>query len=413
MSEARAALTAIDWTSEAAWPGTRRPIERASGLPAACYADAGYFALELERVFARSWVGIAMAGELAEPGALVVRRVAGRSILLTRNSAGEPRAFYNSCRHRGTELADRDGRVGTTIRCPYHRWGYDLDGALVATPRFAEAGIEDFDPCDYGLVPVRVDQWAGVCFVCLDADTVPLPTWLGDLPERMAGYGLDAWAERDRVEVDVDANWKLIAENFQEHYHLGWVHPELAKVSRVADHYRYQGPGMYCGQCTTPVSSDERDDWTAMPPATGLDASDADSGRFVAVFPNVLLSVLPNHAFVMILDPLSPDRTRETCVWTLPPAADATDGAFDVTRRFWLGVNGEDIDIVARAQRGLDGGRYTPGRLSPRFEEPLHRFHNMVADRFVGVDRIPDGDPVDAADRYGSGVNPNPPAIAR
>ncbi len=413
MSESRAPLAAIDWTSEAAWPGTRAPVERATGLPAACYCDPDFFALERDRVFATSWVGVATAGELAEPGTMLVREVAGRSILITRHPAGGLRAFHNSCRHRGTELAAHDGPVGSTIRCPYHRWGYDLDGALIATPRFAEAGIEDFDPADYGLAPVRVSQWAGVCFVCLDPRTVPLDRWLGDLPQRMAGYRLDDWRERDRIEVDVEANWKLISENFQEYYHLSWVHPELAKVSRVADHYRYQGPGMYCGQCTTPVSSDERDDWSAMPAAPGLDASDADSGRFVAVFPNVLLSVLPNHAFVMLLDPVAPGHTRETCVWTLPPSSDAGDDAFAVTRSFWLTVNGEDVDIVAKAQRGLDRGRYTPGRLSPRFEEPLHRFHNMVADRFVGADRIPAGDPVDADDRYGTGVNPNPPAVAR
>ena len=75
-------------------------------------------------------------------------------------------------------------------------------------------------------------------------------------------------------------------------------------MSRVADHYRYQGAGMYCGQTTTPVSGDERDDWLALPPAADLDESDEVSGRFVAIFPNVLLSVLPNHVWVMRLDPL-------------------------------------------------------------------------------------------------------------
>ena len=398
-----------EWTAEAAWAGSRGPVEQAHGLPAACYSDPHFFELERARIFGTSWVGVALTADVVEPGTVLVRRVADQSILITRNTEGELRAFHNSCRHRGTELAEHDCQIAKMIRCPYHRWGYDLDGALVATPLFAEAGIDDFDAADYGLHPVRVAEWAGLCFVCLDPDTVPLASWLGDLPERMAGYGLDAWQPRDRVEVDVAANWKLVSENFQEHYHLGWVHPELAKVSRVADHYRYQGPGMYCGQCTTPVSSDDRDDWTAMPPAPGLSRSDADSGRFVAIFPNVLLAVLPNHAFVMLLDPVAPGLTRETCTWTLPPKTDATDEAFAKNRAFWLDINNEDIDIVTKAQRGMDHGGFSPGRLSPRFEEPLHRFHNMVADRFVGHARIPPGDPSDTADLYGSGVNPNPP----
>ena len=127
-------------------------------------------------------------------------------------------------------------------------------------------------------------------------------------------------------------------------------------MSRVRDHYRYQGPGLYCGQTTTPVSGDDRDDWLVLAPADGLDESDAVSGRFVAVFPNALLSVLPNHAFVMRLDPVAPDLTREHCAFLLPPSTPEPEPGTDplaATRRFWFEVNDEDIDIVERGQRGL------------------------------------------------------------
>ena len=82
-------------------------------------------------------------------------------------------------------------------------------------------------------------------------------------------------------------------------------------------------------------------------------------------------------------------------------------------RAFWLDVNGEDIDIVERGQRGLSRGRCPPGRLAPRFEEPLHRFHNMLADHLTadsaaGIE-IPSGD--GPGDRYGTGANPHPPTI--
>ncbi|NIS30535.1 MAG: hypothetical protein GWN79_06685, partial [Actinobacteria bacterium] len=83
--------------------------------------------------------------------------------------------------------------VAGTIRCPYHRWGYGLDGSLVATPWFDEVPRDDFDPADHGLVPVRVDTWGVLLFACLDPATPALADWLGDLPERMAGYGFDEW----------------------------------------------------------------------------------------------------------------------------------------------------------------------------------------------------------------------------
>ncbi len=414
------------WISDGWWVGTRAALESATGLHPAAYADDRYHRSERRRVFERAWVCVGLAAEVATPGRLVVRQVGSRSIIITIDGDGDLRAFFNACRHRGTELVDEDCTVAGTIRCPYHRWGYRLDGRLVATPFFEEVPRPGFDRADYGLVPVRVDTWGPLLFACLDEATPPLTTWLGDLPQRLAGYGLDRWRVRASQIVPIRANWKLISENYQEYYHLRWVHPELAKVSRVDDHYRFQGPGMYCGQTTTPVSDEDRDDWLALPAKADLDPSDACSGRFLAIFPNVLLSVLPSHALVMRLDPSAPGHTSETCTFLVPEdgpqldgglGAEAADPAFTATRTFWFEVNGQDIDIVERGQRGLTAGAVPPGPLAPRFEEPLHRFHNMLADCMT-LDRmadltVPAGDPPGTVDRLGGGDNPVPPAIDR
>ncbi len=407
----------LDWTADAAWTATRQPMPSATGLDPAVYSDLSFFAVEQQRVFEQAWVCVGVTDELPGPGRLLVRDVGSRSVIITRNEAGELRGFLNSCRHRGTELAAADCDVAGTIRCPYHRWGYSLDGALKAAPFFDEVPRDGFDRDAYGLTEVRVDAWGVLLFACVSSTTPPLDEWLGDLPERLAGYHLDSWVSRHEQQLDIDANWKLITENFQEYYHLTWVHPELAKVSRVADHYRYQGAGMYCGQTTTPVSGDERDDWLALPQAPDLDTSDAVSGRFVAIFPNVMLSVLPNHIWMMRLDPIAPGVTRETCTMLLPGATGTvTEDVIAPTREFWLDVNSEDIDIVERGQRGLTHGAVAAGPLSPRFEEPLHRFHNMLADCItsdgLGGLEIPAGDRIgNATDRWGAGANPTPPAI--
>ncbi|MEP6295939.1 MAG: aromatic ring-hydroxylating dioxygenase subunit alpha, partial [Ilumatobacter sp.] len=300
------------WARDDWWAGTRAGLTGATGLSPAAYADEHFFADEQAAVFARAWVCVGLADEVRGPGRLLVRDVGERSVLITRSNDGELYGFLNSCRHRGTELAAADCEIANTIRCPYHRWGYATDGRLVAAPHFEDLPRDSFDKADHGLVRVRVDTWGALLFACLHEGTAPLLDWLSDLPDRMAGYGLDAWTERTSEQVDIAANWKLVSENFQEYYHLTWVHPELSKVSRVDDHYRYQGRGMYCGQSTTPVSGNDRDDWLRMPPADDLDDSDMHSGRFVAIFPNVLLSVLPNHAFVMRLAPRSAGVTVET-----------------------------------------------------------------------------------------------------
>ncbi len=396
----------MDWSAAETWEPIRRPVDAAATLPPPAYTDPAYHEAERVAIFSRGWVGAAMCGDLDEPGRVLVRDVGGTSVIITRNADGDIRAFLNSCAHRGTELVEDDSVLGRVIRCPYHRWSYDLDGTLVSTPMFDEVPVVRFDPSDFGLRRVRVESFAGVVWVSLADDVEPVGEWFGDLGRRFGGYGIDDFVVADSASYDVAADWKLLTENFQEYYHLTWVHPELAKVSRVRDHYRFQGAGRYCGQTTTPVSGDQRDEWTALPPAPGLSPSDAVSGRHVALFPNVMISLLPNHACTFLLEPLGPGRTRERIAWSLPHEPDAA--AFAELRKFWVDVNNEDIDICQRAQRGIAKGRFEGGRLSPRFEEPLHRFYNMLADRFTGVDRIPPGDPSDAVPQYGEGANPVP-----
>ena len=186
-----------------------------------------------------------------------------------------------------------------------------------------------------------------------------------------------------------------------EYYHLPWVHPELIKVSRMEDHYRYQGPGLYCGMTTSPVSPDtESGGWLALPPSPHVTAGDAISGRFIWIFPNVALSVLPNHVFMMLVTPDGPGHTVEQTFLFSHPASQGQPGfepALDKLLGFWDLVNQQDIEIVEKVQQGLaTSAAYTGGRMCYQFEEPVHRFQNMVIDRMVGVQRVPAGDDPDA-----------------
>ena len=167
----------VDWTSDAPWTGTRKPIMSADSLPAAAYADAEFYAVEMERVFASAWVCVGFATE-ARQDRLLVREVAGQSIIVTRTEDDAVHAFHNACRHRGTELAEHDCDVKGTIRCPYHRWCYTLDGALVRTPLFDDAGVDDFDLDDHGLVEVRSATFGCLLFVCKSLLT--LRNWRND-----------------------------------------------------------------------------------------------------------------------------------------------------------------------------------------------------------------------------------------
>jgi choline monooxygenase len=399
------------FTREETYAATRRPVSLAETLLPEAYTSEAFFTLERERVFGSTWVAAGCSARLRQPGDVLVAEVAGRSIFIIRKPDGALRAFYNVCRHRGTQLlAPDECRVPRFIRCPYHSWAYDHDGRCVGTPLFTGSDIprdqraafdmQDvaaFDRADYGLLPVAVEAWGPLVFVNLDPNPTLLSEQLGDLPARTAGYGLDEWELARTAEYRIAANYKLVAENFMEYYHLPWVHPGLVKVSPIEAHHRWQGRGMYVGFCTSPVAPDTDDGgWqSGLPPIGGLDASDAVSARFAWLFPNVALNVLPNHLFIIHARPAGPGLTHETTyLLTHPESTGAADTgrAVDEIAKFWDEVNREDIGIVERVQAGLDSTPFPGGRLCYRFEESLHRFQNMIVDRMVGKRRVPPGD---------------------
>lgn len=408
----------MDFRAEETYKETRLPVEYASTLIPDAYRSGEFFDEERQQLFGRSWVAIATRSELVENGQVLVRDVAGRSVMITRTSSGEIRAFLNVCRHRGSRLVREDCtlRAGR-FRCPYHAWAYDLEGNCIGTPLFEGSDIPDdmrpafdmtdvkaFDRSEYSLFDVRVGVWGPLILVCLDPLVPPLEEWVGDLDRRLGGFGLEDWVIQVETRYDIRANWKLIAENFMEYYHLPWVHPELAKVSRIQDHYRFQGTGMYTGMTTTPISGDGPA-WMALPPHVSVTGADLVSGRFMLLFPNAALSILPNHCFLMIMDPLAHDRTMERCyILTHPDSmtgANARQALQDLAE-FWDHVNREDIEIVEDVQLGVSTPEYDGGRMCYRFEEPVHRFQNMVIDRMVGVQRIPEGDARDQLPMIGA-----------
>jgi choline monooxygenase len=399
------------FTREETYAATRRPVSLAQTLLPEAYTSDAFFAVERERVFASSWVVAGCSAQLREPGDVLVADVAGRSVFVVRKQDGTLRAFYNVCRHRGTRLlAPGESRVKRFIRCPYHSWAYDHDGACVGTPLFTGSDIpvdqqaafdmQDvaaFDRADYGLLPVAVDAWGPLVFVNLDAEPEPLADHLGDLPERTAGYRLDEWEIARTGEYEIKANYKLVAENFTEYYHLPWVHPGLVKVSPMEAHHRWQGTGMYVGFCTSPIAPDtDEGGWqSGLGPIGGLNDGDATSARFIWLFPGVAVNILPNHLFIIHARPVAPGLTRETTyLLTHPESAGAEDReqAIDGIAAFWDSVNREDIEIVERVQSGLETTPFPGGRLCYRFEESVHRFQNMVIDRMVGKRRVPPGD---------------------
>lgn len=389
---------------------SRLPVDQASTLIPDAYTAADFFALEQEKIFATAWVAVGCLQQVQNPGDILVTEVAGRSILVMRDKTGKLGAFYNVCRHRGSKLLEKSCNI-KNLHCPYHAWVYGLDGQCLGTSMFRNEKIVDtvpsnegeailsdtalFDKKNYGLLPLSVQTWGFLVFVNLSTKTTPLEEWLGDIPQKFQSHVLENWEIFGEKNYDVASNYKLIEENFMEYYHLPFVHPELTNVSRMEDHHRSQGAGMYTGMLTTPVSRDVDSVWLNLPPAHGLNKEHLEAAYHICIFPNVTITILPNHAFCMITDPICANQTRERTFLLSPPGTldnESHTSMFLELVKFWDMVNTQDLGIVERVQQGLSNTAFTGGRMCPKFEEPLHRYQNWVADRMCGIHRVPSGD---------------------
>jgi len=188
------------------------------------YTSRAFLDREMERLWPRVWQIACREEELAAVGDYVEYTIGDQSILIVRTAPGELRALVNACLHRGTRLLEGYGRVRAEgIRCPYHGWGYALDGRLCDVVDRHE--FPDL-PADLRLGAVRVDTWGGFVFVNLDPDAEPLLRFLDPLPELLAPYRLHEMRFRSYLTTILPANWKTVIDAFNEGYHVQGTHPQ-------------------------------------------------------------------------------------------------------------------------------------------------------------------------------------------
>ena len=345
----------------------------AQGLPAAAYTSEAFFALENARLFPESWVFAGLAHELARPGDAMPVDVAGQPVLLVRDKAHRVRAFHNVCRHRCLRLVDKPGNVGASIRCPYHRWTYGLDGALLIAPYFggSEPGAapEGFERGQYGLVPVRSATWHDWIFVNLSGDAPPIEEFVAPIEKRLEGIDLSELDHVVTVDLgEVSANWKLLMENFIEPYHVQFVHAATTEQP-LADHYTINDPG--CLGCAVDVSGEAR----------RSDTLSADA-RYLTLFPNFVFGLyLPDQIGVHINAPLAPDRTRHRrAVYSVRPGSALAERKEQLAA-LWREVHLEDVAICERLQEGRASAAAGGGVLSPVWENAVRSFQELVVSR--------------------------------
>ncbi|MGI8434341.1 MAG: aromatic ring-hydroxylating oxygenase subunit alpha [Nocardioidaceae bacterium] len=355
-------------------------------LPKAAYLDDDVFRWEMAHVFA-GWMCLGRSSEIGNERSMKAYSVGDSGILVTRDRHGALHAFENACRHRGHELLPCGGSAQTrAIVCPYHAWTYDFDGALQGAPGFKQ--VANFDKSRLSLNAMPVREWHGWVFVDPSRADADFEAHIGELEAVIAPYDAELLQTAESHSYEVAANWKVVIENYQECYHCSMIHPELCRVSPPESGENLDGrEGNWVGgwmelrKGVDTMSLDGRSSGITM---ARLDEEEQRTVMYVAVMPNLLISLHPDYVMTHLLTPLSADRTAITCSWAFPPEAVERDDfspAYAVD--FWDLTNRQDWAACESVQRGMRAPSYTPGPLAPA-EDGVYQFVSHMARTYLG-----------------------------
>jgi phenylpropionate dioxygenase-like ring-hydroxylating dioxygenase large terminal subunit len=193
------------------------------------YWSRDFMAAEWDKIWTKAWLIGGLVEQIPVPGDYFTYEIGRESILVTRDEAGRVRAFYNVCPHRGNRLASAEQGNGATIACAYHGWRFTPDGELKFVP--SPEDFADGSPCGrVRLNEIKCETFAGFVWVNLDPAAPPLAAHLGPIMAEIDSYEMEKMRRTHWVTLDGDFNWKVVQDNFNESYHLPFVHPQTRYV---------------------------------------------------------------------------------------------------------------------------------------------------------------------------------------
>ena len=328
-----------DFLSVAERAELERPTGEALGLPGRLYVSEEFFELERQTLFRGTWMAVAAASQLPNPGDVLPVSAAGWLLVVVRDTYGELNVFHNICRHRGTAVVTGAAEQQRVLRCPWHGWCYELDGTLLGTPEIAGVGKHEsagIDKADHGLVRVRSQIWCDMVFVNLDGQAPALNDYLGAFHRRFESVAFSSLKRASSWSTSYPCNWKLAVESGIEDYHLPHLHPLITDGALRGDSTVIENDDdvfFLCGEVSRAQWAEGRggDDLPALPAIPGLKGDDAVTLFFGHLFPSVVMGLLPDSLYFGIWLPDGPQRTNLTFHHYFV-AEGATDPALESTR---------------------------------------------------------------------------------
>jgi phenylpropionate dioxygenase-like ring-hydroxylating dioxygenase large terminal subunit len=341
-------------------------------VPAGPYYRDDYFELEREAIFKRSWLHIGHVCELPSAGSYMVRQleVAEASILITRGKDDVIRAFHNVCPHRGTQLVtgSSDG-TRASFTCPYHAWTFNSDGQLRSAPDFERFYV---DKSQCSLPTVALEICAGLIFINLDKQPAQgFRESIGELADQLETLPVAKATTFTEYVYEIDANWKLTYDNFQENYHLRFIHPRSGGGGAVGPTNPFGYPQRYgfhvehrtqtIWSNPKPILSDTQQlaFGRLVPRLMEKGLMNSAYGReYYALFPNFFLIGNPVQHFSHTVMPISARKSRGAfrIYWVGADASASERFGREFSMVNLRDVHAEDRAVIEAGQRGLNSG---------------------------------------------------------
>ena len=357
---------------------------------------------ELDEILYRSWLYAGHVSQLPNPGDYFLFDLGEDSIILASGEDGTIHALMNVCRHRGSRLCQAAQGNRKAFACPYHGWVYNLDGSLKAARNMVTK--TDFNPADYGLKKAQCLVFEGLIFINADPAAAAFDTALRRLAPALRPYDLAAAKVAHRQVYPVEANWKLVLENYLECYHCATAHRAYAKLHTLAelgekvqrtnaamrqraeaqtgvpgitlDLYQAYGTAPAFGACIYTSRYALYDGFKTgseggkpVAPLMGaFKGYDGGTGDF-QFGPLSFMLNYPDHCVLYRFIPRSRCDTDMEVVWFV--RGDAEEGRdYDRDALIWLwhGTSVEDKHIIERNSEGVNSRFFEPGPYHPEHE---------------------------------------------
>jgi phenylpropionate dioxygenase-like ring-hydroxylating dioxygenase large terminal subunit len=360
------------------------PFEQARAMPPSVYTSEDFLTHELNSIFAKDWFCVGRASAIAASGDYVTLELAGQPVIVLRDATGALKAMSNVCRHRMSTLLEGRGNTRSIV-CPYHAWTYNLDGSLRGAPAMTQN--EGFCKTDYKLPDIRCEEWLGWVFISLNPDTPTVANQLSKVEDLVGDYDMSAYTETFFETHLWDTNWKVLAENFMESYHLPVCHAgTIGGLSKLDE--MICPPGEDAFNYHTILKDESLKIAMAHPSNTRMEGDRRRTTYLLAIYPSLLITLTPGYFWYLTLHPHGVGQVRigfgggMSNDYVDDPDAQAN---FEQLKALLDDVNVEDKGCTEKVYRGLSSSAATPGHLS-HLERPNYDFAQYINARVQSAD---------------------------